>query len=109
LGLRKGSYHAINGMGGRNATNALGSLGWAFIARSLASRRSDCGCFARTLQDNGFSVSWAELAGRWHDLGKYRPGFQRYVRQTEDAHIERRVAGREKPIPLPGRCGPCGS
>ena len=52
--------------------------------------------FARTLQDNGFSVSWAELAGRWHDLGKYRPGFQRYVRQTEDAHIERRVAGREK-------------
>ena len=42
------------------------------------------------------SAPWAELAGRWHDLGKYRPGFQRYVRQAEDAHIEHRVAGREK-------------
>lgn len=42
------------------------------------------------------SVHWAELAGRWHDLGKYRPGFQRYVRQAEDAHIEHKVAGREK-------------
>ncbi|MEZ5607908.1 MAG: CRISPR-associated endonuclease Cas3'' [Burkholderiaceae bacterium] len=32
----------------------------------------------------------------WHDLGKYRPGFQRYVRLDENAHIEHRVAGREK-------------
>ena len=39
---------------------------------------------------------WAELAGRWHDLGKARPGFQRYVRSTADAHIEGRVAGSEK-------------
>ncbi len=39
---------------------------------------------------------WAELAGRWHDLGKARPGFQRYVRSNADAHIEGRVAGSEK-------------
>jgi CRISPR-associated endonuclease/helicase Cas3 len=36
---------------------------------------------------------WARLAGRWHDLGKYRPGFQRYLRaatgaEAENAHIE---------------------
>lgn len=33
----------------------------------------------------------AELAGLWHDLGKLRPGFQRYIRSTRDeaAHIER--------------------
>lgn len=31
---------------------------------------------------------WAYLAGLWHDLGKYRPGFQRYIRQVGDAHIE---------------------
>jgi CRISPR-associated endonuclease/helicase Cas3 len=31
---------------------------------------------------------WAYLAGLWHDLGKYRPGFQRYIRQVADAHIE---------------------
>lgn len=35
---------------------------------------------------------WAELAGLWHDLGKYRSRFQRYIRQASgydmDAHIE---------------------
>lgn len=41
---------------------------------------------------------WAWLAGLWHDLGKYRPGFQQYVRQQggSDAHIEGRVAGSDK-------------
>jgi CRISPR-associated endonuclease/helicase Cas3 len=37
-------------------------------------------------------AEWAELAGLWHDLGKYRPRFQRYIRQASgydmDAHIE---------------------
>lgn len=35
---------------------------------------------------------WARLAGLWHDLGKYRPAFQRYIRLASgynaDAHIE---------------------
>lgn len=41
---------------------------------------------------------WAHLAGLWHDLGKYRPGFQRHLRHTNnpDAHIEGRVPGRDK-------------
>ncbi|MES2772104.1 MAG: CRISPR-associated endonuclease Cas3'', partial [Pseudomonadota bacterium] len=34
---------------------------------------------------------WAYLAGLWHDLGKYRPRFQRYIRKASgfeaDAHI----------------------
>ena len=36
------------------------------------------------------SEQWAYLAGLWHDLGKYRPGFQQYIRQVNghDAHIE---------------------
>jgi CRISPR-associated endonuclease/helicase Cas3 len=44
------------------------------------------------------SSLWAELAGRWHDLGKYRAGFQRYIGQAgnSDAHIEGKVRGREK-------------
>lgn len=33
----------------------------------------------------------AYLAGLWHDLGKYRPGFQRYIRMVNDAHIEGRL------------------
>lgn len=35
-------------------------------------------------------ATWAKQAGLWHDLGKYRPGFQRYIRQVNgiEAHIE---------------------
>ncbi|MGF1614670.1 MAG: CRISPR-associated helicase Cas3' [Gammaproteobacteria bacterium] len=37
------------------------------------------------------SSDWAYLAGLWHDLGKYRPRFQRYIRLASgfeaDAHI----------------------
>ena len=44
------------------------------------------------------SSATAGLAGLWHDLGKYRPGFQRYIRQAkgEDAHIEGKVSGPDK-------------
>ncbi|WP_437556208.1 CRISPR-associated helicase Cas3' [Acidithiobacillus sulfuriphilus] len=39
-----------------------------------------------------FGSGWALLAGRWHDLGKYRPRFQRYIRLASgfeaDAHIK---------------------
>lgn len=40
----------------------------------------------------------AAVAGAWHDLGKFRPGFQKYVRSPKggEAHIEGRVADRDK-------------
>jgi CRISPR-associated endonuclease/helicase Cas3 len=40
---------------------------------------------------DGFGAGdWARLAGIWHDLGKYQPAFQRYIRAAGrlDAHIE---------------------
>lgn len=42
--------------------------------------------------------NWGRLAGIWHDLGKYRIGFRRYIRRANDpdAHIEGRVRGRDK-------------
>ncbi len=43
------------------------------------------------------SEPWACLAGLWHDLGKYRPGFQAYIRLVNDAHIEGKLpSGSEK-------------
>ena len=38
-----------------------------------------------------FGPQWARLAGQWHDLGKFRPGFQAYIRLDTDAHIEGRL------------------
>lgn len=40
----------------------------------------------------------ARLAGAWHDLGKYRPGFQRYIRSRNDgnAHLETHVISHDK-------------
>ncbi|MBO9357750.1 CRISPR-associated endonuclease Cas3'' [Bordetella petrii] len=39
-----------------------------------------------------FGADWARLAGRWHDLGKFRPRFQNYIRLASgfdtDAHLE---------------------
>ena len=33
---------------------------------------------------------WGDVLGRWHDLGKYRPAFEHYIRAASgfDAHIE---------------------
>ena len=57
-----------------------------------------------SLEDHSFSVAklaglfaeqiksgqWAELAGLWHDLGKYQPAFQKYIASVSgmEAHIE---------------------
>jgi CRISPR-associated endonuclease/helicase Cas3 len=58
------------------------------LAHHLAGVSAMAACFARP-----FGADWARLAGLWHDLGKYRPGFQRYIRDSsgyerENAHIE---------------------
>jgi CRISPR-associated endonuclease/helicase Cas3 len=43
-------------------------------------------------------TEWARLAGLWHDLGKYREGFQDYIRTDEgpQAHVRGEIAGHDK-------------
>lgn len=58
------------------------------LQQHLAGVSGLAACFAR-----GFGEDWAQLAGVWHDLGKYRPDFQSYIREKsgferENAHIE---------------------
>lgn len=41
-----------------------------------------------------FGADWARVAGRWHDLGKFNPEFQEYIRdktgyERENAHVEK--------------------
>lgn len=64
----------------------------------LRSVASLAGSFATAWDQASGTNGWAYQAGLWHDLGKYRAGFQRYVHLSDnpDAHIEGKVGGREK-------------
>jgi CRISPR-associated endonuclease/helicase Cas3 len=68
------------------------------LAHSLADHAEGVSLLAGEFASTFNSSEWAALAGLWHDLGKYRDGFQRYIRQCgdPDAHIEGRVAGPDK-------------
>jgi CRISPR-associated endonuclease/helicase Cas3 len=69
--------------------------------QSVAKLASD---FSNSFDAAPLAHRWAYLAGLWHDMGKYRAGFQRYLElsNNEDAHIEGRVAGREKTHSIAG-------
>ncbi len=59
------------------------------LVEHLESVASLGGTFAQPFS----SARWAELAGRWHDLGKFNPEFQNYIRresgyEREQAHLE---------------------
>lgn len=46
---------------------------------------NDAAAFAETFGNR----DWAWLAGIWHDLGKYKPAFQKYIREQGDyEHLE---------------------
>ena len=63
-----------------------------YATHDLAEHLTEVSRLAREVAAAFGAEEWAELAGLWHDLGKYRPRFQRYIRQASgydaDAHIE---------------------
>ena len=77
---------------------ALAHSGGHFLATHLQSVAGMAADFSAAFEPVASRQRWAYLAGLWHDLGKYRPGFQRYLQQSDDsnAHIEGKVGGREK-------------
>ncbi len=66
-------------MPGRNYAHTLGDAGvedWQPLEEHL-------GCVAGLAAEHASafgSTAWGELAGRWHDLGKYAPKWQAYLR-----------------------------
>lgn len=79
-------------------SEALAHSGGHLLADHLQAVAQLATHFAQKFDSGSSEKSWAYWAGLWHDLGKYRPGFQRYLGQADDpnAHIEGRVGGREK-------------
>ena len=79
-------------------SDALAHSGGHLLATHLQSVAAKAADFSAVFESAAATQRWAYLAGLWHDLGKYRPGFQRYVSQAgnPDAHIEGKVGGREK-------------
>ena len=79
-------------------SDALAHSGGHLLATHLEKVAELAAEFSKAFDAVEPALRWAYLAGLWHDLGKYRPGFQRYVKLADnpDAHIEGKVGGREK-------------
>lgn len=59
---------------------------------ALEDHLRDVSQLAKEMANSFSSGEWAALAGLWHDLGKYRPAFQNYIKTVSgydpEAHIE---------------------
>ena len=77
---------------------ALAHIGENGEPHFLVEHLQDVSTLAAAFAESLGSSKWAAFAGLWHDLGKYRQGFQTYIAQSQDpdAHIEGKVGGREK-------------
>lgn len=53
---------------------------------------------ARAFADLFGGGEWAGLAGLWHDLGKYHPEFQKYLRNDPDAHVRDGRMGKKRGV-----------
>lgn len=63
-----------------------------WIEHLLEDHLREVGRIASQMAECFGSEDWAKCAGLWHDLGKYRPAFQAYIKKVSgydpEAHIE---------------------
>ncbi len=73
-------------------SDALAHSGGHLLAAHLQSVAAIAADFSKVFEPATATQRWAYMAGLWHDLGKYRPGFQRYVSQsvksTLNSHVQ---------------------
>src|ERR1043166_5334212 len=81
-----------------SADSALAHMGAQGQQHSLHEHLTEVARLAAINAASFDCAAWAYFAGLWHDLGKYREGFQKYIRLVNDvdAHIEGRIAGSDK-------------
>jgi CRISPR-associated endonuclease/helicase Cas3 len=84
--------HAMTSSVAHRTTDADGTIREHDLAEHLTAVAARASASADAIG----GTEWARLAGLWHDLGKYRLGFQQYIRESDDAHIEGKIAGIEK-------------
>ena len=64
----------------------------AYVVHKLKDHLLDVAHIADEFASAFGNSDWASLAGLWHDLGKYRPAFQAYIKSASgydpEAHIE---------------------
>lgn len=65
-------------------------LAGKWVEHELGLHLSSVARLASEFADPVCGSAWAHFAGLWHDLGKYQPAFQNYIRSASglDAHIE---------------------
>ena len=74
--------HASRALAHVQVNDASGAVREHDLADHLQSVAALSAQFAAT-----FGPEWARIAGLWHDLGKFRPGFLSYILSLSLIHI----------------------
>ncbi len=64
---------------------------------SLEDHLWDVANIAKQYANSFDSAEWAWLAGLWHDLGKYRPAFQKHIKKSSGYNLDASISSEKDP------------